>query len=256
MDDLLTTKQVQELLQVDRTTIYRMLKDGRLPGVKIGQQWRFPVQEVREFISGAPRNVPEESQPEVLGVLPLYCVSSIQEVFAGLADVGVVTTDKNGNPLTEISNSCRFCTLINESETGRQACIDSWRKLAQPSERRTPFQSCHAGLKYARARIDIEGEATAMLFAGQFYTSLPDEEEVAIRIQRLAEEHGLDPRELLAAASELTVLDERKHAEISAWLERVADTFERVGCERADLLNRLQRISAMSALDKDLPGIQ
>ncbi|MCA9947998.1 MAG: helix-turn-helix domain-containing protein, partial [Anaerolineales bacterium] len=38
MEDLLTTRQVQELLQVDRTTVYRMRKDGRLTGVKVGQQ--------------------------------------------------------------------------------------------------------------------------------------------------------------------------------------------------------------------------
>ncbi len=29
MDDLLTTKQVLELLKIDRTTVYRMLQDGR-----------------------------------------------------------------------------------------------------------------------------------------------------------------------------------------------------------------------------------
>ncbi|MCA9936705.1 MAG: helix-turn-helix domain-containing protein [Anaerolineales bacterium] len=50
MDDLLTTKQVQDLLQVDRTTVYRMLKDGRITGVKVGQQWRFHRQEVENLL--------------------------------------------------------------------------------------------------------------------------------------------------------------------------------------------------------------
>lgn len=249
MDDLLTTKQVQELLQVDRTTIYRMLKDGRLPGIKIGQQWRFPRDEVQAFISGAPRSMPEEFHAEALKILPLYCVRNIQQVFAELAEVGVVTTDSSGNPITKISNSCRFCTLIFESKSGQQACISSWRKLVQPSERRTPFVTCHAGLQYARARIDIEGKGAAMLFAGQFYTTQPDGEEVETRVNRLAEEHSLDPQELLTAARELLVLDDRKQAEIGDWLERVADVFERVGYERADLMSRLQRIAAMSTLD-------
>ena len=249
MDDLLTTKQVQGLLQVDRTTIYRMLKDGRLLGIKIGQQWRFPRQGVQDFISAAPHSEPEGFQPDALEILPLYCVRNIQEIFAELAEVGVVTTDSSGDPITEISNSCRFCTLIFESESGREACISSWRKLVQPSERRTPFVTCHAGLQYARARIDIEGKAMAMLSAGQFYTTQPDREDVEARINRLAEEHSLDPQELLTAAGELLLLDDRKQKEISTWLERVADTFERVGYESADLLNRLQRIGAMSALN-------
>ena len=34
MTDLLTTRQVQDILKVDRITIYRMLQDGRLKGVK------------------------------------------------------------------------------------------------------------------------------------------------------------------------------------------------------------------------------
>jgi excisionase family DNA binding protein len=51
MDDLLTTRQVQEILQVDRITIYRMLQDRRLKGVKIGQQWRFARREVERLLN-------------------------------------------------------------------------------------------------------------------------------------------------------------------------------------------------------------
>ena len=41
MTDLLTTQQVEGLLQIDRTTIYRMVQSGNLPGVRVGKQWRF-----------------------------------------------------------------------------------------------------------------------------------------------------------------------------------------------------------------------
>lgn len=34
MSEFLTARQVQKLLSIDRTTIYRMLKDGRLNGIK------------------------------------------------------------------------------------------------------------------------------------------------------------------------------------------------------------------------------
>ena len=34
MDKLLPTKQIQALIKVDRTTIYRRLNDGRLNGVR------------------------------------------------------------------------------------------------------------------------------------------------------------------------------------------------------------------------------
>ena len=49
MGDLFTVKQVQDLLKVDRITVYRMLQDGRLKGIKVGHQWRFNQSEVQRF---------------------------------------------------------------------------------------------------------------------------------------------------------------------------------------------------------------
>ena len=50
MAGYLTTRQIQEILQVDRTTIYRMADSGRIPAVKIGNQWRFPQVEVENWL--------------------------------------------------------------------------------------------------------------------------------------------------------------------------------------------------------------
>jgi len=249
MEDLLTTKQVQELLKVDRTTVYRMLKDGRLTGIKVGRQWRFPRQEVEALLSGV--RLTEARRATVISpdVLPLHCVQAIQDVFAELAGIGSVTTAPSGEPLTEISNSCAFCNLILGSETGRRGCIASWRRLAEQPEKHPQFVTCHAGLQYARARIELDGELTAMLIAGQFYAAPPDPEEEALRIRRLAEAYGLDRQALAEAAPELPVLDGRKQEQIGGWLERVAHTFEEIGRERAELIGRLQRIAAMSSLE-------
>ena len=112
MDPLLSAKQVQELLHVDRTTIYRMLKDGRLTGVKVGQQWRFYAREVNEMLTGlAPMG--EKDAPVSVDILPLHCMQPMQDVFAEIAEVGAVTTNKEGQPLTRFSNTCDFCKLIS-----------------------------------------------------------------------------------------------------------------------------------------------
>lgn len=120
---LFTAKQTQELLKVDRTTIYRMIKDGRLNGVKVGQQWRFYTNEVNDLVAGVnrlgDRNIPIEAD-----ILPLHCMQPVQDVFAEIAQVGAVTADKKGQPLTKISNSCDFCKLILGSDEGHQACIN------------------------------------------------------------------------------------------------------------------------------------
>jgi excisionase family DNA binding protein len=252
MSNLLTTKEVQNLLKVDRTTIYRMLKDGRLKGVKVGQQWRFPIEEMEALLSGGTRETTEATSS--IQVLPLHCIEPIQRVFAEIAGLGAVTTDAEGNPLTEISNSCAFCNLVIGSESGRKACIASWRRLAQQDEYRTQFMGCHAGLQYARARIEIDGEFVAMLITGQFYASSPDSDEEAARVQHLAIKHGIDEDALAEAIQEIRVLDERMCSQIGNWLEQVAHTFEDIGHERAELLQRLQSIAQMSTLPSDIPS--
>lgn len=42
MDDtFLTTEEVLDYLQVNLRTIYRLIKAGRIPAVRVGRQWRF-----------------------------------------------------------------------------------------------------------------------------------------------------------------------------------------------------------------------
>ena len=205
MNELLTTRQVQETLKVDRTTIYRMLKDGRLNGVKVGSQWRFPRLEIEAVLQGT--------------------------------------------PITEISNSCRFCNLILSTESGQRACIDSWRKLSHQHEIHPRITTCHAGFQYARARIEVNDVPTSMFVAGQFYTTLPETAVQQQHIQQLAETHGLDAAELTEAIHEVPVLAPFKQKKITEWLEKVALTFSLIGQERADMMERFRFIARMSDLE-------
>ena len=43
-------KEVQEMLGVGQTTIYRWLESGRLPAVKIGKLWRIPADALEELL--------------------------------------------------------------------------------------------------------------------------------------------------------------------------------------------------------------
>ena len=249
MEDLLTTKQVQELFQVDRITIYRMVKDGRLNGFKVGKQWRFPRSQVQEIISGPPEPAPERNVSYTPAeVLPVHCINVIQDVFADMTDVGSLTTDIEGEPLTKISNSCEFCNLVLASPSGRAACQASWRKLAQTPEGGPEFFRCHAGLQYARGRIELEGALTAIQVAGQFLIDPPDDT-WEDRVAGLATAHQIDPGKLAAAGEEIRVKDAATQEQIGNWLEKVADTFEIIAHERADLIDRLNSIAAISSLN-------
>jgi len=38
---ILTVKEVSELLKIHEGTIYKMVREGRIPAFKIGSEWRF-----------------------------------------------------------------------------------------------------------------------------------------------------------------------------------------------------------------------
>jgi excisionase family DNA binding protein len=245
MDELLTTKQIQALLKVDRTTIYRMLNDSRLNGVKVGGQWRFHRKDVEALLSTSPAIEPAPRLSRE-ALVSRDCLQTIQDVFSDLADVGAIITTVEGQPITESSHLSQFCRLIQSSESGRQACIACWRDLVEQPENRPLYATCHAGLQYARARIEVSGKFVGNLVAGQFHINPPDASEEATRIQRLAAEHHLDAGALAEAAQEIQVLDETRRANLGPWLKSVARALEHIGRERLELVSRLEKIADIS----------
>jgi excisionase family DNA binding protein len=76
----LTTEEVLEYLQVTQRTVYRLIKAGRIPAVRVGRQWRFRKQDVDRWLEsqqgrssraaavvGAPRPAPDH-RPRILVV--------------------------------------------------------------------------------------------------------------------------------------------------------------------------------------------
>ena len=50
----LRAEQVRQMLGVDRSTVYRMAENGQLPAMKIGRQWRFPVDQIGRLLHTQP----------------------------------------------------------------------------------------------------------------------------------------------------------------------------------------------------------
>src|SRR5689334_17562737 len=54
----LTTEEVLEYLQVNLRTVYRLIKAGKIPAVRVGRQWRFRKRDIDAWLeSQRPRNV-------------------------------------------------------------------------------------------------------------------------------------------------------------------------------------------------------
>jgi excisionase family DNA binding protein len=255
MDTLLTTRQLQDLLQVDRITIYRMLNDGRLQGFKVGGQWRFSRQAIEQWLQEQQASLEVSESPkltEQLGpspeALPLSCIRAIQDIFAEALGVGTVTTAVDGNPITPISNSCEFCTLILGTRVGQQRCTGSWRAAAAARGKTPLLATCHAGLCYVWGRIEVQGQFVAATHAGQFLDRPPAREKWSVAIRELSAATGLDEGKLQQALASVPVLDADRQQQIPRLLHRVAETFSEIGEERLNLLSRLQRIAEISSV--------
>jgi len=231
---------------VDRTTIYRMLGDGRLTGVKIGNRWRFLRAKIDDLLAKA--SMTAEPVPAIsIDVLPLTCLQGMQDVSAEAIGIGAITMDLAGQPLTRMSNSCRFCELIYGSAKGRAACLADLSLIANRAGSAYSQRTCHAGLQCVGAPITIIGVKTIVFIAGQFKTSRPRQGQKQ-RIQQLANAYDLDAADLNAAAAEIRVFDRDQQQKVVDWLPKLTHTLSEIGQERAELLDRLQRIAAMSTV--------
>src|SRR4051794_27286135 len=55
-DELLTVDQASERLQMHPDTVRRLLREGQLPGRKIGaRQWRIPAGKLKAYVDSEPR---------------------------------------------------------------------------------------------------------------------------------------------------------------------------------------------------------
>ena len=49
--EILTVKEISELLKVHQGTVYKMVREGRIPAFKIGSDWRFQKDQVVRWMA-------------------------------------------------------------------------------------------------------------------------------------------------------------------------------------------------------------
>ncbi|MGD0806994.1 MAG: PocR ligand-binding domain-containing protein [Anaerolineales bacterium] len=248
MSPLLTTHQVKELLKVDRITIYRMLNDGRLKGVKIGRQWRFHKSEIEQLLGKPDSVTTENSAEEVLTEFPSGCVEKVEDLLAGILGIGVTTVNLRGEPLNAIVNSNSFCQLILSSESGRQACQAAWREPESANEDKSTFQICPAGLCFFRSPVAVSGRTVAWVISGQFRIASSNRTQEAAMIKSLSERHKIPRHSLEDALHNVHSLSREQQVQVEEWTPRLSKTIQSILQERNNLTTRLKQISDLSAV--------
>ena len=57
MAEIMTTREVAKYLKLHEITISKLVKEGKIPGVRIGRVWRFDKETIDKWISSGGKNI-------------------------------------------------------------------------------------------------------------------------------------------------------------------------------------------------------
>ena len=161
-EQLVGAERVQELLGVDRSTVYRMASDGRLPAVKVGRQWRFPLDRVQQRLR--PESCDPCERPEL--ELDRAAVEPLLAVVAEALGVMMVVADMHGQALTRVVNPCPWFVANGDDPAVLDACLAERRELAASLDFVPRFQRNRFGYDCARAFVRSGSELVGIVVAG------------------------------------------------------------------------------------------
>ena len=181
---LLTAAQVGDLLDVDASTIYRMAGDGRLRGVRIGRQWRFPRTEIDGLLRGdhQPSGTDRSGRagPLDLAANPVANPAAIPtanptanptathllETVAPALGVSMVVTDLDGRPLTPVVNPADAIAGRLDDPDFLPACMEEWRRFAAEAHLAPRLRAGRFGFLCAHSLVRQGPTLVAMVLAG------------------------------------------------------------------------------------------
>lgn len=108
-DAFLTTEEVLDYLQVNLRTIYRLIKRGRIPAVRVGRQWRFRKKDIDAWLNGNRPGTPSRAasldRPRILVVDDEQAVRDLLVKTLTMADYEVDTADDGASALDRLRSS-------------------------------------------------------------------------------------------------------------------------------------------------------
>ena len=121
----LTTEEVLEYLQVNLRTVYRLIKAGKIPAVRVGRQWRFRKRDIDAWLdsqrphhAGAPAQTASAGEPSKQSgqrrILVVDDEASIRELLVktlSLAEYTVETAADGNSALSRLRDTATACDL-------------------------------------------------------------------------------------------------------------------------------------------------
>jgi excisionase family DNA binding protein len=163
---LLSADDVMRMVGVDRSTVYRMAADGRLPAVKVGKQWRFPASSIEALLRFGTDET-QRAEPELPPSSALSVAAQpVVDVAGQLLGVMMLVTDLRGRPLTRVANPCPWFVTHGADDDVFRSCAAEWRELAGGDDLTPRFRLGEVGFECAGAFIRSGPRLVGLVLAG------------------------------------------------------------------------------------------
>jgi ligand-binding sensor protein len=229
-----------------------MADSGRLPSIKVGRQWRFPADQVEEWLAAqsvpvvSPLSLNNRDDDDLLSKLPVECVQLIQDTFAKALGVMVIITDMDGRPVTELSNPCGLFEALSNTPALWQRCIDHWRDMAVGLSLEPRFDEGYLGLLCSRAYIRTGSVLSGMVFIGGIAPdNWPPSPE---KMREIAADLDVDFTLFTNHVEDVYRMNEIKQAHVLSLIQPIADVVSHILNERIVLMRKLDQIGRITAV--------
>ncbi len=66
LGEFMTVEDVADMLRINKSTVYRMAKGGRIPATRVGRQWRFRLSALEAFLDAGGDRAFEQAEGDGL----------------------------------------------------------------------------------------------------------------------------------------------------------------------------------------------
>ncbi len=145
-------------------------------------------------------------------------LQTLQDNFADSVGGQIVTTDSEGNLITEMSGQQKPCKMTMETEEGKEECQKAYKTALSlvESQEDSIFMDCYAGFASLWVPIKVGGEIVGSITGcGGRYERGKSEEDLREYYESLADELGIEKKDefIKAAVDEIKSVTEEEMKE-------------------------------------------